>query len=123
MFLKLFRRIGLRCPQSRFWGADVVHPIRVFQYGFREALLKAVEMEGGGVRLGEISEFIMGQSPEGSSVGKSKGIEFHQGKISFTDRYISDSGFRYSLPRKIAPTDSVLLFVRALVGGCKPHKS
>ena len=67
-------------------------------------------------RLGDVTEIIMGQSPEGSSVSENKGIEFHQGKIYFTDKIIKDTVQRCSKPKKIAPADSVLLCVRAPVG-------
>ena len=67
-------------------------------------------------RLGEVCNVIMGQSPNSSTVGDRIGIEFHQGKINFTDKKISDSGRRCSNPKKIAAANSVLLCVRAPVG-------
>lgn len=67
-------------------------------------------------RLGDANVITMGQSPDGSSVGMNNGIEFHQGKIFFTDKYIGDSELRCNKPTKIAQAGSILLCVRAPVG-------
>lgn len=70
--------------------------------------------------LGEICEVIMGQSPNGNCIfdkDKNKDlIEFHQGKIAFSDKYINESNFVTSDVRKIAKKNSVVLCVRAPVG-------
>lgn len=67
-------------------------------------------------RLGDIANISMGQSPKGETVTKnSNGIEFHQGKIYFTDKYINKSPFFTSEPTKTT-SNSVLLCVRAPVG-------
>ena len=67
-------------------------------------------------RLGDIAHISMGQSPKGETVTRnSNGIEFHQGKIYFTDKYIDKSPFFTSEPTKIT-SNSVLLCVRAPVG-------
>ncbi|MFC2693373.1 MAG: restriction endonuclease subunit S [Capnocytophaga gingivalis] len=67
-------------------------------------------------RLGDIANISMGQSPKGETVTRnSNGIEFHQGKIYFTDKYIDKSPFSTSEPTKIT-SNSVLLCVRAPVG-------
>ena len=58
----------------------------------------------------------MGQSPTGESINGVKGIEFHQGKIHFTESYLSQSGVYTDQPTKIAEVDSLLLCVRAPVG-------
>jgi type I restriction enzyme S subunit len=59
----------------------------------------------------------MGQSPDGDSVGENNvGIEFHQGKLLFTDYVIAKSDLRTTAPTKIAVANSVLLCVRAPVG-------
>lgn len=69
------------------------------------------------VRIGTAFCVEMGQSPDGSSVSNTAdGIEFHQGKINFGKKYITDSGQRTTLPTKIAEPNSVLLCVRAPVG-------
>ena len=69
------------------------------------------------VRLGEIFNIIMGQSPKGESISETqKGLEFHQGKIFFGDYIIKKSNQITLKPTKIAPKDSVLLCVRAPVG-------
>ena len=72
--------------------------------------------------LGEVCEITMGQSPLGEKVidkrknAYSKAIEFHQGKIHFTDKFIAESEVVTTDIRKIAPKNSVLLCVRAPVG-------
>ena len=68
-------------------------------------------------RLGEVFQITMGQSPEGTNVGeKKKGMEFHQGKIFFTDKYIAESNQQTSEITKIAEPGSILLCMRAPVG-------
>ena len=69
------------------------------------------------VRLGSIFSIEMGQSPAGNTVSENNiGIEFHQGKMFFGDKYINLSGKYTSSPTKYAPKNSVLLCVRAPVG-------
>jgi type I restriction enzyme S subunit len=64
-----------------------------------------------------INEIIMGSSPDGLSIQPiGNGVEFHQGKIYFTDKYIGLSDKSTNEPSKIAPANSVLLCVRAPVG-------
>ena len=68
-------------------------------------------------RLGEVFQITMGQSPEGTNVGETKkGMEFHQGKIFFTDKYIAESNQQTSEITKIAEPGSILLCMRAPVG-------
>ena len=68
-------------------------------------------------RLSHIAEIIMGSSPSSTDVcSDDKYIEFHQGKICFTDRIISSSGQYTKVVTKIAAPNSVLLCVRAPVG-------
>ena len=63
------------------------------------------------VRLGDVYNLIMGQSPNGNSVSESPdGMEFHQGKVFFGTDYIQKSSQTTSAP------NSVLLCVRAPVG-------
>ncbi len=65
----------------------------------------------------DICDVIMGSSPEGTSILPfGEGVEFHQGKIHFTDKVINLSDKATIMPSKIAPKDSVLLCVRAPVG-------
>lgn len=71
-------------------------------------------------RLGDICYIIMGQSPDGTSVidkrNVKNGIEFHQGKSYFSDKYLKRSTQVTTDPKKIAMENSVLLAVRAPVG-------
>ena len=69
------------------------------------------------VRLGNIYNLIMGQSPDGNSVSESStGMEFHQGKVFFGEDYIQVSNQTTNAPKKVAQANSVLLCVRAPVG-------
>ena len=67
------------------------------------------------VRLGEVILLNMGQSPNSEDVGK-EGIEFHQGKIYFTNEIIGFSDKYCSKPKKISNANEILLSVRAPVG-------
>ena len=69
------------------------------------------------VRLGQVFNVVMGQSPDGTSVSRDgDGMEFHQGKIAFGNKVIGMSPYVTSSPRKVAPKNSLLLCVRAPVG-------
>lgn len=67
-------------------------------------------------KLGEVFKIIMGQSPKGENVSESGKMEFHQGKIFFTSKYLNLSNIYTNQVTKIAPANSVLLCVRAPVG-------
>lgn len=67
-------------------------------------------------RLGELFTVTMGQSPDGKTLNKTDGVEFHQGKICFTDKYLSESFVRTTAPVKYATSNSLLCCVRAPVG-------
>lgn len=67
-------------------------------------------------KLGEVCEIIMGQSPDGDSINENEGIEFHQGKTCFGDRFLTRSNLYTNKPAKFAKSNSVLLCVRAPVG-------
>ena len=67
-------------------------------------------------RLCDILKITMGQSPNGDSINKNKGIEFHQGKLCFSDKYLRSSNISTAEPTKIADANSLLLCVRAPVG-------
>lgn len=58
----------------------------------------------------------MGQSPDGNSLNKADGIEFHQGKICFTEKFLSESDVFTYAPTKYASANSLLCCVRAPVG-------
>ena len=68
------------------------------------------------VRLGEVALLNMGQSPEGDTVNDKEGVEFHQGKVCFGDRYLNRSDKYTTNPKKIAQQGDILLSVRAPVG-------
>lgn len=67
--------------------------------------------------LKDVFDITMGTSPNGSALNKHKnGIEFHQGKICFSDMYLEKSDIYTSIPIKLAEAHSILLCVRAPVG-------
>ena len=67
-------------------------------------------------RLCDVLKITMGQSPIGDSISKDRGIEFHQGKLYFSDKYLQPSNAFTTKPTKIAEANSLLLCVRAPVG-------
>ncbi len=67
-------------------------------------------------QLSNVLKITMGQSPKGDSLNNKRGIEFHQGKICFSDKFILESGIFTDEPTKIAEPNSILLCVRAPVG-------
>ena len=67
-------------------------------------------------RLSDLFMITMGQSPDGASLNHDEGVEFHQGKICFTEKYLSKSGIFTSSPSKFAEPNSLLCCVRAPVG-------
>ena len=69
------------------------------------------------VRLGDVFDIIMGQSPKGQSVFEGdSGVEFHQGKVYFGENYLKYSNQSTNKPTKIVEPNTVLLCVRAPVG-------
>lgn len=68
------------------------------------------------VRLGGVSLINMGQSPKGDKVNDKEGMEFHQGKVCFGDKYLNKSDKYTTEPKKIARPNDILLSVRAPVG-------
>ena len=67
-------------------------------------------------RLCNVLKITMGQSPEGTSINSDNGIEFHQGKLCFSDKYLRSSNVFTTEPTKTADESSLLLCVRAPVG-------
>jgi type I restriction enzyme S subunit len=67
-------------------------------------------------RLGDLFNVVMGQSPAGSSVSENNGIEFHQGKIHFSEMFLAESQSKTNEPTKLINTGDILLAVRAPVG-------
>ena len=69
------------------------------------------------VFLSEISLLTMGQSPDSKFYNSSgEGLEFHQGKKQFTDRYIGVSGVWASQYKRTANPNTIVMSVRAPVG-------
>lgn len=63
-------------------------------------------------RLCDVLQITMGQSPKGDSINKNKGIEFHQGKLCFTNKYLQSSNTFTTEPTKLAEANSILDFSR-----------
>ena len=73
-------------------------------------------MEWPRVRLDEIAEIVMGQSPPGETYnGEGDGLPFFQGKADFGDKYPTPRKW-CSVPARIAEPEDILLSVRAPVG-------
>ncbi|RGK36019.1 restriction endonuclease subunit S [Prevotella sp. TF12-30] len=70
----------------------------------------------GETHIGDAFKVTMGQSPDGSSLNSIDGMEFHQGKILFGNKYLRKSNILTNSPTKIAEADTLLLCVRAPVG-------
>ena len=69
------------------------------------------------VRLGEIAEVIMGQSPKGDTVNTNgDGVEFHQGKTEFTNMIINKSNKYTTSLNKVVSNEYIVMAVRAPVG-------
>ena len=67
-------------------------------------------------KLSDLFKVTMGPSPDGTSLNRSTGIEFHQGKICFTEKYLSESDIFTTSATKCAEPNSLLCCVRAPVG-------
>lgn len=69
------------------------------------------------VKLGDICELIMGQSPSSQFYNyDGDGLPFHQGKTHFSSIFLEDSGIFASEFKKSAKKDDILMSVRAPVG-------
>ena len=68
------------------------------------------------MRLDEIADLNMGQSPAGESLNETNGIEFHQGKVFFGELSLGISPIKTSAPTKLAKPGDILICVRAPVG-------
>ena len=64
----------------------------------------------------DIFNITMGQSPNGCSINHQQGVEFHQGKILFGNKYLKSSNMFTEEATKLAKPNSLLLCVRAPVG-------
>jgi len=68
------------------------------------------------VKLGEIAEVIMGQSPKSETYNENgEGLPFYQGVVDFGDRFVTPRVY-CSDPIKIIQSGDILLSVRAPVG-------
>lgn len=66
--------------------------------------------------LSNIGELLMGQSPSGSTINENEdGLPFLQGNAEFGDKYPTTKKYT-TAPKKIVPSDSILISVRAPVG-------
>ena len=68
------------------------------------------------VKLGDVVEVTMGQSPKSETYNESGiGLPFYQGVVDFGDRFVSARVY-CSAPQKVIETGDILLSVRAPVG-------
>lgn len=64
----------------------------------------------------DVFEITMGQSPSGTDINHTDGLEFHQGKSFFGSSTLRHSQIFTDKPTKIAPANSLIMCVRAPVG-------
>lgn len=84
--------------------------------GYKQTPIGSIPKEWEVVRLGDIAELIMGQSPPSSTYNnKGEGLPFLQGRMEFGEIYPSPTIY-CSNPVKIAEPNDILLSVRAPVG-------
>ena len=107
----LLERIKKEQKSSKSKGKNTVHNTH-----YEEELPFDIPENWEWCRLGEVCEIIMGQSPKSENISKKGKLEFHQGKIFFTSKYIQSSESYTNEITKIAPKNSVLICVRAPVG-------
>ena len=107
----LLERIKKEQKSSKSKGKTTEHNTH-----YEEELLFNISENWVWCRLGEVCEIIMGQSPKSENISKKGKLEFHQGKIFFTSKYIQSSESYTNEITKIAPKNSVLICVRAPVG-------
>ena len=107
----LLERIKKEQKSSKSKGKTTAHNTH-----YEEELLFNIPENWVWCRLGEVCEIIMGQSPKSENISKKGKLEFHQGKIFFTSKYIQSSESYTNEITKIAPKNSVLICVRAPVG-------
>ena len=107
----LLERIKKEQKSSKSKGKNTAHNTH-----YEEELLFDIPENWVWCRLGEVCEIIMGQSPKSENISKKGKLEFHQGKIFFTSKYIQSSESYTNEITKIAPKNSVLICVRAPVG-------
>ena len=107
----LLERIKKEQKSSKFKGKNTEHNTH-----YEEELPFDIPENWVWCRLGEVCEIIMGQSPKSENISKKGKLEFHQGKIFFTSKYIQSSESYTNEITKIAPKNSVLICVRAPVG-------
>lgn len=68
-------------------------------------------------RIQDVFNITMGSAPAGESLNRNgDGIEFHQGKLSFTELYLGVSDIYTTQSVKLSSPNSILLCVRAPVG-------
>ena len=107
----LLERIKKEKPSQKSKGKNTEHNTH-----YEEELLFDIPENWVWCRLGEVCKIIMGQSPKSENISKKGKLEFHQGKIFFTSKYIQSSESYTNEITKIAPKNSVLICVRAPVG-------
>ena len=83
---------------------------------FKDSPLGKIPEEWEVVRLGEVGEIVMGQSPASALVNQEgNGIPFLQGSAEFGVKYPSPKNWIVK-PLKLAPNNSILISIRAPVG-------
>jgi type I restriction enzyme S subunit len=89
---------------------------KIMQGALNEVFCSAEEKGWKRVRLEEVAEIIMGQSPPSNTYNKiERGLPFYQGKVDFGEVYPSPRVW-CTKPNRVAETGDILISVRAPVG-------
>ncbi len=92
---------------------------KIFQNALEKVFRQAKEdkKDWKWVKLGDVCEIIMGQSPSSKTYNKEKkGLPFYQGKKDFGDIFLKASQVWCEKPKKTAEPMDILISVRAPVG-------
>jgi type I restriction enzyme S subunit len=105
------------CLKDKLGGLiDVLEDNNSIHEGFKETELGPLPEEWKVVRLGDVVNLVMGQSPPGSTYNEiGDGMPFLQGKAKFSSLYPKHVKYT-TKPLKIWPKGSILISVRAPVG-------
>lgn len=110
---KKFIELSQQIDKSKFLLQQILKKLELLKKSRFIEMFKNSET----LRLDQIAEVTMGQSPDSSSYNSvGKGIPFYQGKTEFTDKYIGQPSTWCTSPTRIAKENDILMSVRAPVG-------
>ena len=110
---KQYEEFHIQIDKSKFLLQQILEKLELLKKSRFIEMFKNSET----LRLDQIAEVTMGQSPDSSSYNSvGKGIPFYQGKTEFTDKYIGQPSTWCTSPTRIAKENDILMSVRAPVG-------